>query len=152
MNAHVKIQQIRRAKLEAYVEQLIALLDSLDGDENLEDGGDMEPSLGSSPQLVGKSIEYDLEFDNADDEFTGDEHEPTLGWANPKVGESDHEAQWTPSDVSDEKLHPSDADLNFNGDGHHIGRKLLRDKVKDRRRLAEALDRTRVAPSYGQFI
>lgn len=38
--------QIRRAELEARIEELVALLDLIDGDENLEDNGDLEPSFG----------------------------------------------------------------------------------------------------------
>jgi len=36
------IQKLRRETLEAKIEELIALLDSLDGEPDLEDGGDRE--------------------------------------------------------------------------------------------------------------
>jgi len=36
-----------RARLEAWIEHAIALLDVLDGDADLEDGGDDEPSLAA---------------------------------------------------------------------------------------------------------
>jgi hypothetical protein len=36
MGKHVRIIEYRRAELEQWIEELIALLDALDGDENLE--------------------------------------------------------------------------------------------------------------------
>lgn len=72
-----------RKRLEAKIDELIDLLDLLDGDPDLEDNGDDEPSLGSTPLMGTNGIEYDLEFDTADDEFTGDEQEPEHGWPNP---------------------------------------------------------------------
>jgi len=69
---------LTRDAIEAEIERLIELLDAVDGDCDLEDGGDDEPSLGSTP-LRG---EYDLELDTSDDEPSGDE-EPELGWSNP---------------------------------------------------------------------
>ncbi|HEV7415057.1 MAG TPA: hypothetical protein VGN98_02800 [Tianweitania sediminis] len=38
----------QRARIELAIENLLAILDGLDGDENLEDGHDAEPSLGWS--------------------------------------------------------------------------------------------------------
>jgi len=62
MNAHARILVRRRATLEAYIEQLIALLDEMDGDE------DMEPDLaGTHPR------DADREADDSD-------LEPSLGW------------------------------------------------------------------------
>lgn len=63
--------QLTRSRLEAKIEELIELLDLLDGDPDLEDNGDMEPSIGSVPYLC----EYDLELDTCDTELGG--------WANP---------------------------------------------------------------------
>lgn len=63
--------QLTRKRLEAKIEELIALLDVIDGDPDLEDNGDMEPSLGSTPYRC----EYDLELDVSDTE--------TESWENP---------------------------------------------------------------------
>lgn len=52
----------RRQKIEAEIERLIGLLDAWDGDPDLEDGADDEPSLGSTPWRGM----YDLEADPAD--------------------------------------------------------------------------------------
>lgn len=57
-----------REKIEAAIEQLIALLDVIDGDP------DLEPSLG----IGGNYVSDDREGDDADDEDCGD-LEPSLG-------------------------------------------------------------------------
>lgn len=64
---------LTRKRLEAKIEDLIALLDLVDGDCDLEDNGDDEPSLGSVPLMGAKRMEYDLEFDDSDREPNGDE-------------------------------------------------------------------------------
>jgi hypothetical protein len=60
----------------AVVSGLLALLDTFDGDPDLEDGADDEPSLGGlsiyNPDARG-GFELDLEHDKADDE-------PALAW------------------------------------------------------------------------
>lgn len=87
---------IRRAELEARIEDLIGLLDLLDNDPDLEPEesgyGDFdalledekgEPSLGwttaidqSSPYRLGDSTQpYDLELDDSDTEPNGDEND-----------------------------------------------------------------------------
>ncbi|MBY3590636.1 hypothetical protein HJA87_12180 [Rhizobium bangladeshense] len=77
-----RVQALQREIVEACIEQLIALLDLFDGDPDLEDNGDLEPSIGSTPQFVGDQCIYDLELDDCDYEEGGDD-EDTLGWANP---------------------------------------------------------------------
>jgi hypothetical protein len=64
-----------RAQLEAAVEQLIAWLDALNGDENLEENGDLEPSIGGY-------MACDLELDQADDEPDVDDE---LDWRDEAV-------------------------------------------------------------------
>lgn len=70
MNIHVYGQ--RRAELERMIEEMIALLDVIDGDPDIEEGGDLEPSLGSVPKSIDGQLEYDLEADDCDDEDGGD--------------------------------------------------------------------------------
>lgn len=60
---------LTRAAIEAEIDRLIELIDVADGDVDLEDGGDPEPSLGGA-ELHG---EVDLELDDCD-------NEPSLGW------------------------------------------------------------------------
>lgn len=98
--------QTIRQTAEATIEQLLALVDRLDGDADLEDTGDDEPSLGALERhpdcMPGDSWrrrhqrdgahlawsagsrddaedEHDGREDDADDELTGDEEEPSLG-------------------------------------------------------------------------
>ncbi|KAA3514807.1 hypothetical protein G6L63_01140 [Agrobacterium vitis] len=72
-----------RKRIEQAIEYLVSILDQFDGDENLEDGGDNEPSLGWTAR--GPEAErfdfQDRELDDADNEDGGDD-EPTLGWTH----------------------------------------------------------------------
>lgn len=70
---HAALYCFRRAELEARIEELIALLDMIDGDADLEDNGDEEPSV-CSPTMRDRNGEaqHDLEDDR--------ECEPSLGW------------------------------------------------------------------------
>jgi|GEM_PF-1491475 len=139
----------RRAELEARIEEMIALLDVLDGDENLE------PYLaGFDPRHVD-DIEEENEHggdiqDEPHDALAEGNDEPSLGWSNPRCGDVDVPEGWTFSDVPDTALLPGDLGLIFDGDGHHQARKQLREKVKDQRKLALALDATRVSVGYGR--
>ncbi|MBB4255462.1 hypothetical protein [Rhizobium sp. BK008] len=115
------VQELRRETIEAYVEQLIALLDLLDGDPDLEDNGDFEPSIASTAQCFGNERFDDLEMDTADDEDCGDD-EPTMGWSNPdglRVHIPEEAAQITHFDYDD-------GPLRFDGSGNTIARMALR--------------------------
>lgn len=68
--------QQTRARLETKIEELIALLDILDGDPDLEDTGDAEPWIGGAAIINRHGVvEHDLEQD--------EDSEHSLGWANP---------------------------------------------------------------------
>ena len=115
------VQELRRETIESYVEQLIALLDLLDGDPDLEDNGDSEPSIDSAPQCIGNGCLEDLELDDCDDEEGGDE-EPTMGWSNPeglRVHIPEEASQITDFDYDD-------GPLRVDGSGHTIARMALR--------------------------
>ncbi len=43
----VKITRARRARVEQIIDELLQLLDTIDGDPDSEDGADDEPSLGA---------------------------------------------------------------------------------------------------------
>lgn len=83
--------EITRARLEAKIEELVALLDLVDGDCDLEDNNDAEPSLGTHGMLGRDGIEDDLEWDTADSEHS-------MGWSNPRFGESPLPAGWSMGD------------------------------------------------------
>lgn len=114
------IYNFRRDELERWIDQAIALLDEIDDDPDLEECGDDEPSFGCARYLKGK-FECELEEDAAE------------------LGIADQDALCL-------ELQNLDEGLQFDGDGRHIARKLLKDKVKDRAKLTEALNRTRVSP------
>lgn len=67
------IQRFPRAELERHIEEMIALFDIMDGDTDLEDGGDDEPSITSPAIAIGNGIENDLEFETDDYELSGDD-------------------------------------------------------------------------------
>ncbi|MCC2612650.1 hypothetical protein [Neorhizobium petrolearium] len=156
MNQRVVITTRRR--LEAKIEELIALLDLLDGD------CDLEPYLADTyPADEDREEENEHGGDIQDEPHDAREEgndEPSLGWSNPmglRVHVPEEAAQmaldgWLPADVPDTALIPGDRGLTFDGDGHHIGRKLLREKIQDRRKAAKALDDTRDSPGYGKYV
>ena len=45
-----------RRRIETAIEGLVALLDQIDGDEDLEDGNDDEPVMGWPDRLTGASV------------------------------------------------------------------------------------------------
>lgn len=56
-----------RHRIEAYIEQLIDLLDHLDGDADLEEGGDLEPYLaGADPGDNDREHDEEREYDPAE--------------------------------------------------------------------------------------
>ena len=90
-----------RQRLEGKIEELIGLLDFLDGDCDLEENGDLEPSLGSIPRAGANGVEYDLEFDDSD-------LEPSCGWTlNGTLGCGNEE----------EEPNGDEIDSNFSEDG-----------------------------------
>ena len=75
---HTSIE-ITRARLEAKIEELVALLDLVDGDCDLEEGSDLESSIGGQARWIGTRIEDDLEFETDDSELTGDDMDHSCG-------------------------------------------------------------------------
>lgn len=116
-----------RRLLEAEIDRLIDMLDRMDGDENLEDGGDLEPSFGLSHYLNGK-VELELEGDNADLEHS-------LGWISHEDGHI--MAGYDPGE--DLRTGP----LGFNGDGAQHANAMLR-----RRKLPTV----RLPAAYGRYV
>ena len=103
--------EILRAQVEAWVERLIALLDQLDGDADLEEGGDMEPSFGTAQYGRGR-LELELEEDRVDDE-------PCLSWA-----ENFEQTDGILAEGFDPELFP--APLHFDGKGARAANVMLR--------------------------
>lgn len=65
-----------RQRLEGKIEELIAMLDVLDGDCDLEETGDDEPWIGGAALIGRRGVEHDLEQD--------EDSEHSLGWSNPE--------------------------------------------------------------------
>jgi hypothetical protein len=93
-----------RMSIATTIERLIDMLDAVDGDPDLEETGDDEPSLGVGVSMRDTArIEYDLEADHADSE-------PSLGWTTgidqSRIGSEnpfdvDLEADWHELDAGD---------------------------------------------------
>ncbi|MBX9452040.1 MAG: hypothetical protein KL801_09395 [Mesorhizobium sp.] len=74
-------QRRLRTAVETEIERLISLLDTMDGDPDIEANGDeedghaddLEPSLGGGGYWTDAGQMYDLEQDTSDDEPNGDE-------------------------------------------------------------------------------
>lgn len=83
----VEVPGAFRRTLADAIETLISVLDQLEADPELEDGGDGEPTAGWSPGEIENdswSHAVDEAEDGADAEPSGDEGEPDLGW--PEAG------------------------------------------------------------------
>jgi hypothetical protein len=79
MRERAAILALRRQFLETWIEEAIRLLDELDGDCDLEEGGDMEPSVPSTPRLIMGRVLDDLEFDTSDYEPLADDSDYSVG-------------------------------------------------------------------------
>lgn len=90
--------QFRRAQLEAKIEELIALLDLLDGDENLE------------PYLAGT-------YPEEEDREADDEREPE---------ETDQNGDEEDCCRSEDEWRPYSGDLRFDGSGNTIADGLVK--------------------------
>ncbi|WP_312620455.1 hypothetical protein [Agrobacterium pusense] len=84
--------EITRARLEAKIEELVALLDLVDGDCDFEENGDTEPSLGTGGRLGRDGVEDDLEDDTSDSEHS-------LGWSNWTFGDHVLPEGWNQGDL-----------------------------------------------------
>lgn len=133
--AHKRFE-LRRAELETRIEELIALLNDIDGDEDLEDGFDAEPSIGTACFVNGR-LEYDVEKDTADDE-------PDLGWSAPRCGNLDHAPGWLAIDSSLEQSVSS-----YLGEGQHIAQDLIRKHIADPAMRERALQNLKLPPDFG---
>ncbi|WP_319519903.1 hypothetical protein [uncultured Martelella sp.] len=148
-----------RKGIEQTVEQLIALLDLFDGDENSEDDGTAEPLNGwpngdhFPPHSVTNALscDDDRENDNADYEDNAD-CEPWLGWTvdgetgspcdadlesngdeqEPLCGWSEGVDQTDPKSRETTRPQEWSSHSGFDGSGERVGMSLLREKVGDR--------------------
>jgi hypothetical protein len=100
-----------RQRIETVIEELVGLLDLVDGDADLEANGDeedgheddLEPSIGALGRWMDGRLEYDLEADDADDEESdpgedGGDFEPSLGWTSSGLMAGDADLELDPCD------------------------------------------------------
>ena len=145
-----------RTSIATSIERLIAMLDAMDGDENLE------PSLGGYSgdvedreyQCDDEGVEDDAEEEN---EHGGDildephddegEAEPFLGWHETSGQGAVGLEGWSRAD-QDGMCPEMDGVLHFDGDGYHDGQKLLRDLQK--RRPDKPQQHVRISPAIGR--
>jgi hypothetical protein len=76
----VTIVALNRDRIENAIETLVALLDEIDGDPNLEDNRDYERSTGRRPVCTALGIAEDCELDESDDEPDFDNEIDTPEW------------------------------------------------------------------------
>lgn len=100
MIAAAESLQARRAALEAKIEELIALLDLLDGDENLE------PYLADSDPEDGDREEDD----------------------DPEPEETDQNGDEQDCCHSEDEWRPFSGELQFDGSGNSIARGMMREQ------------------------
>ena len=75
-----------RMRIEAKINELIDMLDVIDGDCDLEDNGDDEPSLDVQARYSIRGLEYDLEADGDEQDYNGDEGDFSVGLLNGGCG------------------------------------------------------------------
>jgi len=68
------LETFRRSELERRIEEMIALLDLLDDDADVEDGHDVEPTLGAENDHEGRSQEFWAQPSRLDECEAEDEH------------------------------------------------------------------------------
>ena len=68
------LENVRRSELERRIEEMIALLDLLDDDADIEDGHDDEPTLGAENDHEGRSQEIWAQASRLDECEAEDEH------------------------------------------------------------------------------
>lgn len=131
-----------RGVLDSFIEEIIAIRDSLDPDPDLEDGHDREPSLGAldhdSQVRWGDSRMDDREDQNEDGGAVDDEPHDDEGDAEPFLGWGEECSQYAAMQALAVSLmpeeDPNDTDalplagspLDFTGDGRRMAQGLLR--------------------------
>lgn len=124
-----------RTTLATTIETLINLLDTIEGDENLEDGGDLEPNIGwASDERGSRGFDDSGDEREIEDEHGGnildnphddDELEPFLGWSE-TCGNGEAAGNGADSASLMDDPEAGDSALDFRGDGYRQARQALR--------------------------
>lgn len=150
------ITKAKRALVETAIEQLISILDELDGDCDLEDNNDLEPSL-LGPCRMGKDgkVYSDLESESTYTDFLD---EPSLGWTLDVNQDSPHYSGRTFFDDAECDLATVRSE---DGTGRYMAHSLLMLEGEDERELDpaesgvsdyDALDEVFPGHAYGAVL
>lgn len=130
------LENFRRSELERHIEELIALLDLLDDDADLEDEGDLEPSLGWPEQFGLSALANVPEHDDRERE---DENNEDGGDAEPE--ETDQNGDEQDCCHSEDEFNPLQPDMRFDGAGVDMAEAMIEanpSAQKKARRYADA--------------
>jgi hypothetical protein len=125
-----------RTTLATTIETLINLLDTIEGDENLEDGGDLEPNIGwasgeRSSQGFDDTDEREVEDEHGGNILDGphddDELEPFLGWSE-TCGNGEAVGPISGNAALMDDPEAGDSALDFRCEGYWQARQALRDR------------------------
>jgi len=150
-----------RAGIATTIERLINMLDDLDGDENLEDGGDLEPNIGWASDERGsrgfddsgdeREIEDEHGGNILDEPHDDEELEPFLGWSETCGNGGRLDASPGGAAFMDDPEADSSA-LDFMGDGYREARQALRDRSRRVSQFPrEYAQRVTIMPDGEQF-
>jgi hypothetical protein len=104
-----------QTRLEAILDAahaLLAALDEMDSDPDLEDGADNEPSIGGAALCGVNGAETDLELDAAD-------AEPSLGWTDTETSRERYASTFDTDERDDDDPAEENGDLEPDADGEH---------------------------------
>lgn len=126
---------VSREEIEGLIDRLIDVLDALDGDPDLEEGGDHEYDDEREEENEHGGDILDEPHDGGEDD------EPFLGWDNPRVGPADTAEGWAASDEADNPVPHGLGGLEFDYSGYRVAQSLLRDLGARRRDISVSIPR-----------
>jgi hypothetical protein len=149
-----------RAGIATTIDRLIGMLDVMDGDENLEDGGDLEPNIGwasgeRSSQGFDDTDEREVEDEHGgnilDQPHDDDELEPFLGWSE-TCGNGEAVGTIPGSAALMDDPEAGDSALDFRGEGYWQARQALRNRNRLTPLFADRhAERVTIMPDGEQF-
>jgi hypothetical protein len=126
------IETFRRSELERHIEELIALLDLLDDDADIEDGHDDEPTVGAENDHEGRSQEFWAQPARLDECEAEDEHGGDILDEPHDDDELDQNGDEHDYSGSEDEWRPYEPETLYDGTGTIVAAELLR-RAKPRR-------------------
>jgi len=125
------LETFRRSELERRIEEMIALLDLLDDDADIEDGHDDEPTLGAENDHEGRSQEFWAQSSGLDECEAEDEHGGDILDEPHDDDELDQNGDEQDCCRSEDEWHPFESGMQFDGTGvAKVGEMLRRAKTR----------------------